>query len=85
MSRTHTVRLAHDIEQMDDIDQIKQLAQRMFNALNACRQQSGHIQQVLGGWIECKACEKANDECDGNLACDEMKAWQKTVDAARMP
>ncbi|MFJ8016184.1 hypothetical protein [Streptomyces sp. NPDC096339] len=50
-------------------------------ALAASHQQTAHMHQVFGGWEECAPCEKANDECDGDLACDKHSAWQKQVEA----
>lgn len=45
--------------------------------LNAAHEMSGHMHQVFGGWSECAPCEKANDECDGDFACDSYKTWQR--------
>lgn len=46
-------------------------------ALHASEQMASHMHQVFGGWEECPPCEKANDECDGDFACDAYKGWRK--------
>ncbi|MFG2412342.1 hypothetical protein [Streptomyces goshikiensis] len=51
------------------------------DALHASHEQGSHMHQVFGGWEECPPCEKANDECDGTLACDAYKGWQKETEA----
>lgn len=68
---------------MPDIPHPARTAVQLLRAgLRASREQGSHIQQAFGGWDECKACEKANDECDGAFACDAYKDWQKAMEAA---
>ncbi|MFF4791914.1 hypothetical protein ACFY2M_19595 [Streptomyces sp. NPDC001276] len=63
-------------------EQLQQFAVRLFEALLASHEETGHVQQVLGGWEECKDCQAANDEGDGSLCCDKAKERQRIVRAA---
>lgn len=65
-----------------ELTESQKLAKSRAEAVDASKHLFNHVQQVLGGWAECKGCESANNQCDGSLACDEAKDWSRLVDAA---
>jgi hypothetical protein len=64
------------------VGELEALAKSRAEAVLAGKLLFNHVQQVLGGWAKCDGCEAANDQCDGKLACDEARAWDRLVDAA---
>ncbi|MFF4536604.1 hypothetical protein [Streptomyces aureus] len=67
------------------LEQARQTAVLLWNALHASNQETRHQHHVLGGWEDCAGCEAANDQCDSSLCCDASKARQRIVrDAWRL-
>lgn len=54
----------------------------LWDALSASHEETRHQQQVLGGWEDCPGCQAANDELNGNLACDASKQRRRIVNGA---
>lgn len=69
---------SYAIDQITDIEQLRAVAHRMWEAFAACHAQEGHVFGVLTGDKECEECTAAfageRDTC-----CAEYQAWQAKV------
>lgn len=68
---------SYAIDQIEDIELLRRVAHRMWEAFAACHAQSAHAIGALA-MGECEPCRKYCTE-DGAEPCAEWKAWQAKV------
>lgn len=68
---------SYAIDQISDIEQLRAVAHRMWEAFSACHKQSAHIIAALVGNDGCDVCATALLE-EGE-PCDQYTQWQKKV------
>lgn len=68
---------SYAIDQIEDMEHLRAVAHRMWEAFAACHAQSAHI---IGALImgDCNTCEASFNEPDAE-PCDQYKAWQVKV------
>lgn len=69
---------SYAIDQVDDIEQLRAVAHRMWEAFFAAHSQASHVFGVLAGDTECAPCHEAFVG-DGDEPCHQYKAWQVKV------
>lgn len=69
---------SYAIDQITDIEHLRRVAHRMWEAFAASHQQSSHIFGVLTGMTPCDGCSAAFSGEDED-ACEEYRAWQRKV------
>lgn len=69
---------SYAIDQIDDIERLREVAHRMWKAFFASHSQTAHLIAVLVGDEECRACA---DSLYGQQekGCVEWEAWQRKV------
>lgn len=75
-----TLTKSYAIDQITDIEHLRRVAHRMWEALSACHQQSAHAMGVLMDPGSCRQCLDyiGGDAVEG---CEEYQAWQSKVTA----
>jgi hypothetical protein len=68
---------SYAIDQITDVERLRAVAHRMWEAFAACHEQSAHIIGALIGNSGCEQCARASLE-DGQ-PCDRYAEWQKKV------
>jgi len=73
----HPITKSYAIDQITDIEHLRAVAHRMWEALFAAHSQAAHAIGVLTGVTDCAACATML-ETDSN-GCDEWEQWQAKV------
>lgn len=68
---------SYAIDQIDDIEHLRAVAHRMWEAFFAAHSQSSHVIGVLAGHTGCPPCYEAYTG-DGE-PCDQYQQWQRKV------
>jgi hypothetical protein len=68
---------SYAIDQITDLEQLRAVTHRMWEAFAACHEQSAHIIGALVGDSGCEQCAHALLE-DGQ-PCDRYDGWQKKI------
>lgn len=68
---------SYAIDQIEDVEQLRRLAHRMWEAFSACHAQSAHIIGALTS-DQCVQCEAAISG-DADEPCDRYREWQKKI------
>ncbi|GIJ10764.1 hypothetical protein ACFFMR_19040 [Micromonospora andamanensis] len=71
---------SYAIDQITDIEQLRKVAHRMWEALVACRAQGEHSFRVAVGDDTCEPCQAAIDGDPDAFGCDHHRTWQRLVD-----
>jgi hypothetical protein len=71
---------SYAIDQITDIEHLRRVAHRMWEAFSACHQQSAHAIGVLMDYESCTQC-MAHIGGDSDLACERYQEWQRKVSA----
>jgi hypothetical protein len=66
------------IDQIEDIERLRAVAHRMWEAFLAAHEQSAHAIAILAGFRECAAC-LAYIKGDSEQPCERWRAWQDKV------
>lgn len=69
---------SYAIDQIDDIEHLRAVAHRMWEAFFAAHQQATHGIGVLAGYEECATCA-AYFWGDSEGGCERYQAWQRKV------
>lgn len=68
---------SYAIDQITDIEHLRVVAHRMWEAFHASHQQTAHVYAVLTGFETCAECAAVqNGDTDG---CEKWQAWQRKV------
>ena len=69
---------SYAIDQITDIEHLRRVAHRMWEAFRACHSQSAHAMSVLMDPGSCRQCLDyiGGDAVEG---CEEYQAWQRKV------
>ncbi|HEV2929940.1 MAG TPA: hypothetical protein VGW74_14705, partial [Propionibacteriaceae bacterium] len=62
----------------------REVAEQLRWAMIGQHQAAGHRLSVFAFGEECKPCQRAADECDGDLVCEPARKWQAEYEAAMM-
>ena len=71
---------SYAIDQIDDIEKLRAVAHRMWEAFLAAHNQAAHAIAALAGWTPCADC-LASIGGDRDSGCDEWEQWQDKVTA----
>lgn len=77
-SKHPTYTKSYAIDQIDDVEHLRAVAHRMWEAFFASHQQTAHAIGVLVGYTPCAACHAYLDG-DTEVGCDEWQDWQRNV------
>jgi hypothetical protein len=69
---------SYAIDQITDIEHLRRVAHRMWEAFAACHAQSAHSMAVLTGFETCEPC-LAHIGGDSESACEQYQQWQRKV------
>lgn len=72
---------SYAIDQIDDIERLRVVAHRMWEAFFAAHSQSTHAIAVLTGYEECAACLAYLRGDSEDPGCERYRAWQAKVSA----
>lgn len=68
------------IDQITDIERLREVAHVLQEAFSAQREQMNHLLAVhVTADEKCLPCDAAMYECDGELACDKYQEWQRAI------
>lgn len=69
---------SYAIDQIEDIEQLRQVAHRMWEAFAACHEQAAHGYAVLTGDAQCTECSDAwaGEREDG---CEKWRQLQRKI------
>lgn len=70
---------SYAIDQIEDIEHLRAVAHRMWEAFFACHSQSAHIYGVLTG-LDCRDCAETFAG-DRETPCARYQEWQKKINA----
>jgi hypothetical protein len=68
---------SYAIDQIEDVERLRKVAHRMWEAFAACHEQSAHIIGALVGDSGCEQCARALLE--DAQPCDRYGEWQKKI------
>lgn len=69
---------SYAIDQITDIEHLRRVAHRMWEAFAACHAQSAHSMAVLSGFQTCEPCQ-AHIRGDRDTGCEQYQQWQRKV------
>lgn len=70
---------SYAIDQIDDIEHLRAVAHRMWEAFFAAHSQASHAIAVLGGYEDCAACLAYLRDDGPPRVCDQWHAWQQKI------
>ena len=73
-----TLTKSYAIDQITDIEHLRTVAHRMWEAFSACHKQSAHAIAVLMDYESCTQC-MAHIGGDSDSACERYEEWQSKV------
>ena len=76
-SKHNPVTKSYAIDQIDDIEKLRTVAHRMWEAFFACHSQSAHIIGALM-FGDCAACAEAF-QLNAETTCKQYREWQAKV------
>lgn len=79
-SKHATLTKSYAIDQIDDIEHLRAVAHRMWEAFFAAHSQSAHAIAVLMDYESCTACCAAIGG-DSEVGCERWQEWQRKVTA----
>lgn len=71
---------SYAIDQITDIEQLRAVAHRMWDAFSAAHAQSAHAIATLAGYESCDQCMAAING-DADVGCERWQDWQRKVSA----
>jgi hypothetical protein len=69
---------SYAIDQITDIEKLRAVAHRMWEAFSASHQQTAHVFGVLWDMDACEQCAGRIDGA-GDEACEDWREWQRKV------
>lgn len=69
---------SYAIDQVTDIEHLRTVAHRMWEAFYAAHSQASHIYGVLTGDIDCTPCHETFTS-DRDEPCERYRQWQRKV------
>jgi hypothetical protein len=69
---------SYAIDQITDIEHLRRVAHRMWEAFAACHAQSAHSMAVLTGFQTCEPCQ-AHVGGERDTGCEQYQQWQRKI------
>lgn len=71
---------SYAIDQITDIEHLRRVAHRMWEAFSASHQQTAHMVALHMGYEPCEACQLSMEGGEED-SCDRWQEWQRKVSA----
>lgn len=80
-SKHNPITKSYAIDQIEDLEHLRAVAHRMWEAFFAAHSQAAHIISAMKRG-DCPQCAALMEDLDGaGEPCDDWKAWQRLVEA----
>lgn len=74
----HPLTKSYAIDQIEDVEHLRAVAHRMWEAFQAAHQQATHAVGMFMGYEECATCT-AYMGGEGECGCEKWQQWQRKV------